>query len=837
LDIIRGTAFDPAVATGVNRVELGIIRLKDKKYWDGSNWTSETSWLIANGTMKWEYNSKGVAWTSKEQYRILSRSIDNATNPETPSDGIIFTFDTDRSFSTIIIPRNNSYHNVLSSISGTSTDLSGSGVKEVEIAIKETSADIYWNGQNWVAAEIWLNAVGTNEWLYDSSLVIWTSGVHYIIYARAIDWLDNIEVPTTGNRIIIDKDGPISQIIHPGEGMLLNQLDLITGNASDHGGSGLDRIEVSIRRVSDNNYWDGTNWQTEIYWITAQGTNNWTYDSDQIPWTTDTYNTIFSNAIDKMGNKLAYWKGNTFMFDNKTPEQSFTINNNDKFTNSFDVNLTLASEDSGSGVTQMIFSNDGQKWSTWEPINDYKLFKLSSGDGIKVLYFKVQDRAGNIGEPATNSIILDTEPPECSIIINEDVKYTKYDLISLELNATDSNSGIDLMAFSFDRELWTQWKLFKNNEKLTLPEGDGVKTVYFRVIDKAGNIGLGTATIILDTTSPDELSIEINNGASETESKGVVLKLHAIDKTSGINQMCFSMDSITWSDWEDYSNSTTYNLTARSGEITIYFRVKDKAGNIANPTLDTIIFNEPVQPKKTNQDYWYLIIILIIIIFFIISAVVYKRKKKIPHKVPLVPAVTINPLETTTPELSLEKSQAVEPEAWIPAKPTVDTSQQLTPSTTPIPMLAKSTQIAQATVPQQTPTAQIPQLPQLPPAKIQETKPKVSATTPVPTVVSPPTTPTIQSQSKTPKVSTTQAGTTPKVAKEPIPSSGLTVHLPDSPPPTTSTTIEPKPSIAKPTSPTQAPTVTTPTPSVAQQLPQVQITDKDRKLIKKPDEH
>jgi hypothetical protein len=666
---------------------------------------------------------------------------------------------------------------------------------------------------------------------------MWTSAVHYIIYARAIDWLNNTEVPITGNRIIIDKDGPISQIIHPGEGMLLNQLDLITGNASDRGGSGLDRIEVSIRRVSDNNYWDGANWQTEIYWITAQGTNNWTYDSNQIPWTTDTYNTIFSSAIDKMGNKLAYWTGNTFMFDNKPPEQSFTINDNDKFTNSLDVNLTLASEDSGSGVALMTFSNDGQKWSAGEPIDDYKLFNLSSGDGVKELYFKVQDIAGNIAEPATNSIILDTEPPECSIIINEDAKYTNYDLISLELSATDSNSGIDLMAFSFDRELWTQWKLFINNEKLTLPEGDGIKTVYFRVMDKAGNIGLGTDTIILDTISPDELSIVINNDAKETDSTKVTLSLNAIDETSGVYQMCFSMDSITWSDWEDYSNSTTYNLTARSGEITIYYRVKDKAGNIANPTIDTITFNEPVQPKKTKLDYWYLIIILIIIMIFTILAVVYKKKKKVPHKVPLVPVVTIKLVESPTPKSALEKPPIVIPAAQIPAKPTVETSQQLTPSTTPIPMLAKSTQIAQATAPQQTPTAQIPQLPQLPSAKIQDKKPEVSATTPVPTVVSPPPTPSISSQSKTPKVTTPQVDTTTKVAKEPIPSSGLIVHLPNSPPPTSSTTIQPKPLVAKPTSPTQAPTVTTPTPSVAQQLPQVQITDKDRKLIKKADEH
>ena len=131
----------------------------------------------------------------------------------------------------------------------------------------------------------------------------------------------------------------------------------------------------------------------------------------------------------------------------------------------------------------------------------------------------------------------------------------------------------------------------------------------------------------------------------------------------------------------------------------------------------------------------------------------------------MVTAVTIKPLETPSQKPTLEKPQTVEPEEWIPTKPTVDTSSQLAPSTTLVPMSAKFTQIAQATVPQQTPTVQIIQLPPLPPAKIQETKPEVSTITPVPTVVFSSTTPTIPSQPENPKVTTPQSGTTLKVAQ------------------------------------------------------------------------
>ena len=39
------------------------------------------------------------------------------------------------------------------------------------------------------------------------------------------------------------------------------------GTASDTGGAGLLRVELSIKRVSDNQYWNGTAF--------ADGTENW----------------------------------------------------------------------------------------------------------------------------------------------------------------------------------------------------------------------------------------------------------------------------------------------------------------------------------------------------------------------------------------------------------------------------------------------------------------------------------------------------------------------------------------------------------------------------------
>jgi len=60
------------------------------------------------------------------------------------------------------------------------------------------------------------------------------------------------------------------------------------------------------------------------------------------------------------------------------------------------------------------------------------------------------------------------------------------------------------MSFSNDNSNWTEWKKFSNLVNYTLPTGDGLKNIYFRVMDRAGNLADPVcAIIILNTTVPD----------------------------------------------------------------------------------------------------------------------------------------------------------------------------------------------------------------------------------------------------------------------------------------------------------------------------------------------
>jgi hypothetical protein len=159
------------------------------------------------------------------------------------------------------------------------------------------------------------------------------------------------------------------------------------------------------------------------------------------------------------------------------------------------------------------------------------------------------------------------------------------------------------MAFSSNNLDWTVWKPFTETVAYNLPEGDGIQTVYVKVSDRAGNNGSRSDDIILDTEPPHSLSIEIEDGAAETDDINVTLNLSAFDEVSGVVEMRFSTDNSNWTDWETYSENKEFTLSGGEGEKTIFFKVRDYVGNEAEPVSASItLVTDPEKPKPEVKD-------------------------------------------------------------------------------------------------------------------------------------------------------------------------------------------------------------------------------------------
>ncbi len=708
--------------------------------------------------------------------------------------------DTHTPSSALDIPVNNGFYYSLPIISGIAFDAtSGFGLNKIEIAINQLTDNRYWDGTTWAPIPSWLLATGTRNWSYDSSNVKWTSGTKYSVQSRATDNASNIEQPKVMNIFTIDMAAPESEIEIPKDNNWLNRLNSISGNAVDIGGSEVKEVKINIKctkdyapwdgGAEDNENWDGSKWTTSETWLLATGTQMWSYNTSKILLKTGDHYTICSRAIDLTGNMETAGPGTTFMYDATPPENlGIYINNGEEYTATTGAVLSLTAEDLGSGVSQVSFSTDGLIWSSWENFNSTRNFNLQTGDGEKTVYLRVIDHAGNIAEPVSESIFLDITPPQSlSVTINEGEKYTRSNQVKLGLKAIDTGTGVSELTYSLDGTYWQPWEDFKDIKYINLTPDDGKKNVYFKANDKVGNIaGPVDDSIILDTTPPYSLSIVINNGAPETNSTTVNLKLNAMDNTSGVSQISFSTDGSTWTLWETFKHESSITLPTKNGEKTVFFRAKDNAGNVAKPVHASILLNfaTPEKEDKTTTsaagtELWIYIILMIItlttLILIIVLATVVRKKKHLEQELLLLKGITVKPSALPGAVISPVSSQiSAVPQAQLPVIGTAastalqPTMQTVAPNVTPKPIPAT------------------PQLPLLPPAQSDESKLEVqdTTTTPVPKVVTPQ--PQIPQTTASQLPSLESSKPTVTVNQEPIPihPTGPEVHLQASPQPT-----------------------------------------------------
>jgi hypothetical protein len=131
----------------------------------------------------------------------------------------------------------------------------------------------------------------------------------------------------------------------------------------------------------------------------------------------------------------------------------------------------------------------------------------------------------------------------------------------------------------------------------------GRKNLYLYVTDDKGAsqgwVNKGACSIVQDTTPPAG-TIKINNCVPYTNSASVILTLSAQDNAggSGLSQMQFSNNNVTWATPEAYATTKKWALAAGEGTKTVYVKFKDASGNWSAPYSATIVFD--TTPPQIN---------------------------------------------------------------------------------------------------------------------------------------------------------------------------------------------------------------------------------------------
>lgn len=398
-----------------------------------------------------------------------------------------------------------------------------------------------------------------------------------IVYAQFMNLAGNIYY--TADSIFFDESEPEGYFVINSDTEYINTKDVTLNNYIT------DKLcFVEQMRFSNDNVFD----DPEEAWQSFQSNLSWTLTDG------DGEKTVYAEFIDNAGNVYSCSDNvivNTlldYVQLSNTPHDP----TQDTFTNIITGGDNIVSYkyliDSGVYGNEILIS---------EHINEYSLI-----DGTHTIKAIGKNTAGSWQPTASPTIytwIVDTvEPFGYFTVKDTDAPYIEY---SNQLQVViDSSTIDDLTTFVRDMRFGNseterdnaEWVSFNNLMDWGITSGDGLKTVYAEYRDNAGNIYQDIDTITLDTIPPDgEFYIENDY----IYALSVTVELN--NNVNGADEMRFSNDGITWTGWEAFSSTKTWDLDVSDGEgtKTVYAEFRDYAGNTINRS--DMIFLDSIPPS------------------------------------------------------------------------------------------------------------------------------------------------------------------------------------------------------------------------------------------------
>jgi chitodextrinase len=256
--------------------------------------------------------------------------------------------------------------------------------------------------------------------------------------------------------------------------------------------------------------------------------------------------------------------------------------------------VTIAASASDNvGVVGVQFRLDGGNLGAEDTTPPYAISwnTTQTASGSHTLSAVARDAAGNVGQSAAVSVIVDNQPPTGTIAINNNAAATNSRNVVLSLTASDAHTSVTHMRFSNTGSAYSTAETFAPSKAWQLSSGSGTKTVYVQFKDATGNWSPAvTDTIILDTAKPTLSSIRAT---------AITANAAAITWTS--NEP--STSRVEYGLTTSYSQTTpldtvlvtahAVSLSNLTASTTYYYRVRsiDAAGNeaiSANQTFQTV---------------------------------------------------------------------------------------------------------------------------------------------------------------------------------------------------------------------------------------------------------
>ena len=578
-----GTASDTGGA-GLLRVEVSIKRVSDNQYWNGTAFADGTeNWRTATGTASWSLTFPSSNFPADGDYVFRVRAVDNASNTEAATSYTI-TLDNAPPNTSITAQPNDPTNATSAAFSFTSSE--GGSTFECRL-----------DGSSWTSCTSPKSYTGLTQGSRTFDV-------------RATDGAGNTDASPASFTWTIDTTDPSAALGFPAASATYRNASWndFSGTASDTGGAGLDKVEVSIKRVSDNQYWNGTAFAdgTEN-WRLATGTASWSLAFAAGNFPADGDYTVRARATDLATNVQGAPASRTFTIDNAAPNTSIDSSPADP-SNVTGPSFTFSSTEGGSTFECQL---DGGGWSSCSSPKNYS----GLSQGSHTFQVRATDGAGNTdASPASFTWTIDTTDPSPAFTFPaaggfynlagwSDFAGTASDAggaalqnVELSIKRDSDNQYWNGTAFADGTENWrtatgtASWSLSFPGANFA---AEGAYTVRLRATDTAGNVAApATRAFSVDTTAPNT-SITAQP-SDPTNATGASFSFNADE--GGSTFEC----QLDGGGWSSCSSPKSYTGLSQ-GSHTFQVRATDAAGNTdASPGLASR--GRSTRPRRTPRS-------------------------------------------------------------------------------------------------------------------------------------------------------------------------------------------------------------------------------------------
>lgn len=396
-------------------------------------------------------------------------------------------------------------------------------------------------------------------------------------------------MPTLPNRT--DKTKPTGSVLINGDQMVTGSPSVMlnltysdpkvanyTSDTAD------DASGVVKMRISNN----GSTWTN---WLEAKESYAWTLDPEGFG-----EKNVYVQFRDEAGNISTSISDDIkyYLVDTQGPKVALRINSGTPVTHNREVGLEIKAEDdlSSADMMQMCFSNDYNKWTSWEDYSPYKTWELSSGDGDKKVYVKVKDASGNTGlgyasislqtsnsgTPWDNPVVFGSNSGTKGTVMLNGVTYNANFVANSEVVLNLDAPGITTVQYSLDGMTWLPPESAAREKTISLPDWDGLKTVFVLLPNGSSYL----SRFYLDKTPPS-LEASWLGGATVTNNGSATLILGADDNISQQEQLQFKIPG-HYNDWQPFASQVSLTFSGTGAQVVTVF-VRDQAGNASSKTL------------------------------------------------------------------------------------------------------------------------------------------------------------------------------------------------------------------------------------------------------------